>query len=194
MIVQLTGKLVYKSPTYTIIDVHGVGYGIKTSLHTFATLKNLETYTLLTHAYSKGDVHALYGFASQEEKHWFLQLINVNGVGPHTALTVLSSLNPSELAHVIAQNQVAVLKTVKGVGAKAAQRIVLELKDKLEQHIVESTTTPSESFTVDQEALSALTKLGLHPTAAVKALRSARQSHPENMDVEMLIKYALQVT
>ena len=194
MIVQLTGKLLHKHPTHVVIEVGGVAYEARISLYTFTAIKPFTEGTLFTYPYIKGDVQALYGFSSQGEKQWFLQLINVNGVGPRTALTVLSSLTPTELEQVIVHNQIDALKAIKGVGAKAAQRIVLELKDKLGQVMAQSTLDNPVLVVADQEALEALIKLGIHRTTAAKALRKVRQHHPDAMPVETLIKRALQVT
>ncbi len=192
MIVQLTGKLSYKSPTYVVIYVQDVGYGVKISLHTFTAIKAYETYTLFIYQYCKGDTHALYGFFDQEEKQWFSKLINVNGIGPSLALTVLSSLTTAELAQTIAQQQTGPLMAIKGIGKKAAQRIMIELKDKLSKADLEVDGAYASRFSADREAMAALIKLGIHATLAEKALKKVRQAHPEELAVEVLIKYALQ--
>lgn len=196
MIAQLTGQLLHKAPTHVIIDVGGVGYEVRISLHTFAAIKALARCQLLTYQYIKGDVLALYGFASLQEKQWFLHLINVNSVGPRTALTILSSLSPSELEQAIGNSQVGVLKTIKGIGDKAAQRIVLELQGKLGQGLTteEGTSAVLGPGTVEQEALAALIKLGIAQPAAAKALAKVRKAHPGEVSLEALIKQALQVS
>lgn len=195
MIAQLTGKLVHTSPTYTVIDVGGVGYEVRTSLTTFSKIKTRETCTLLIHQYIKGDVHVLYGFANSEEKEWFLYLIHVNSIGPRTALTILSSLSTSDLEQAIISNQTSVLKNIKGIGTKAAQRIVWELKDKIDQTGTGYPTIASDTapITVEQEALAALIKLGIGHAVAVKSLAKVRKEHPEEIALETLIKQALQV-
>ncbi len=195
MIVHLTGKLINKSPTHTVIDVSGVGYDVRISLSTFSAIKPLETCTLFTHQYIKGDVHTLYGFASMEEKHWFLHLINVNSVGPRTAMTVLSSLSPIELGETIVNNQVGILKGIKGIGDKAAQRIILELKDKLKHGLPvgDNTLAMQETNPVGQEALAALMKLGINKNVAEKAIAKVRSTHTD-VSLESLIKQALQVS
>ena len=190
MIVHLTGKLTHKTPTYLILDVGGIGYEVKISLHTFSHIKALETCTLFTHQYLKGDTHTLYGFASVEEKHWFLRLIDVNSVGPRTAMTILSSLHPRELQRTIASNQVGILKSIKGIGDKAAKRIVLEIKDKLtNEHAVEG----QEQEPIEREALAALMKLGISKAIAEKAIAKVRNTNTD-MSLELLIKQALQVS
>ena len=194
MIAHLKGQLVYKTPTHVIIDVGGVGYEVRISLHTFATIKELEHCQLFTYQYIKGDAHALYGFASLEEKQWFLHLINVNSVGPRTAMVILSSLNPAALSQAIINNQVAVLKSIKGIGDKAAQRIMLELQNKIKPGAagVEGMITTPGGTTTTQEALAALIKLGVLPATAEKAIAKVLKSHPDELSVETLIKEALQ--
>ncbi len=196
MIVHVTGKLIHKTPTHAVVEAGGLGYEIKISLHTFSAIKTLATCQLFTHQYIQGDVRALYGFSSMEEKHWFLHLINVNSVGPRTAMTILSSLSPLELEQVIINNQVSVLKSIKGIGDKAAQRIVLELKDKLGNNRASAAgnaVTLQETELIRQEALAALMKLGIGKAAAERAVAKVCSTHAE-VSLESLIKQALQVT
>jgi len=195
MIVHLTGKFTQKSPTHTVIDVGGVGYEVKISLHTFSTIKTWDTGMLLVHQYIKGDVHMLYGFATIEEKYWFIHLINVNSVGPRTAMTILSSLSPVELERTVMDNQVGVLKGIKGIGDKAAQRIILELKGTLTDSFVarDQPTAIHHTDLVVQEALTALNKLGISKHVAEKAITKAQKEHPEALPLETLIKKALQM-
>jgi holliday junction DNA helicase RuvA len=195
MIIHLTGNLIHKTPTSAVIDVGGIGYEVKISLYTFSTIKSLKTYTLLTHQYIKGDMHTLYGFANMEEKQWFLHLINVNSVGPRTAMTILSSLSPLELEQTIVNNQILVLKGIKGIGDKAAQRIILELKDKLGHRLPVGDNTPAMqgANSIGQEALAALMKLGISKPIAEKAIAKVRGTHVD-VSLESLIKQALQVS
>ena len=195
MIVHLNGQLIHKSPTYTVIEVGGIGYDVKISLYTFSAIKTLETCQLFTHQYIKGDVHTLYGFSSVEEKSWFLHLINVNSVGPRTAMTILSSLSPLELEQTIMNNQVGVLKGIKGIGDKAAQRIILELKGTLTDSLVagDHPAALRRPDLVAQEALTALIKLGVSKPVAEKAITKVHKEHPEELPLEALIKKALQV-
>ena len=196
MIVHLTGKFIHKTPTYTVIDIGGIGYEVKISLHTFSTIKPLATGQLFTHQYIKGDIHTLYGFASTEEKNWFLHLINVNSVGPRTAITILSSLSPVELEQTIVNHQVGVLQGIKGIGAKAAQRIILELKDRLGQKLSTdgNVVTTQGSDAIGQEALAALMKLGIGKSVAEKAIAKVRNTHVDTVSLETLIKQALQIS
>jgi holliday junction DNA helicase RuvA len=189
MIIHLTGNLIHKTPASAVIDVGGVGYEVKISLYTFSVIKSLKTYTLLTHQYIKGDVHTLYGFASMEEKQWFLHLINVNSVGPRTAMTILSSLSPLELEQTIVNNQVVVLKGIKGIGDKAAQRIILG------QGLSVGDNAPAMqgANSIGQEALAALMKLGISKPIAEKAIAKVRSAHGD-VSLESLIKQALQVS
>ena len=131
MIAHIEGKLVVKSPTYLVVDCSGVGYGINISLNTFEKIKNEEHIRILTHLAVKEDSHTLYGFADEEEKQLFLQLISVNGVGTNTARMILSSLKPNEIKSAITNGNWALLKTIKGIGPKTAQRIVIDLQDKI---------------------------------------------------------------
>ena len=196
MIAHLTGQLLYKAPTHIIIDVGGIGYEVRISLHTFSAIKTLTRCQVFTHLYIKGDVQALYGFVSLEEKQWFLHLINVNSVGPRTALTILSSLSPSELEQVIVSSQVGVLKAIKGIGDKAAQRIVLELQSKLRHDVTaaKGSLAALGPDSVAQEALAALVKLGIAQPVAEKALAKVRKAYPSEVSLEALIKQALQVS
>lgn len=196
MIAHLTGKLIHKSPTYVVIDVGGVGYDVKVSLNTFSKIKALEVCHVLIHQYIKGDTHTLYGFADMEEKHWFLHLIHVNSVGPRTTMTILSSLSPVELEQVIIGNQTNVLKRIKGIGDKAAQRIILELKGKMAHHSSADGTSLTRRGTIDtmgKEALAALVRLGINKTIAEKTITEVRSKDPA-LSLESLIKRALQVS
>ena len=195
MIVHLTGTLIHKTPTSTVIDIGGVGYDVKISLHTFSVIKTQETCQLFTNQYIKEDVHTLYGFASIEERQWFLNLINVNSVGPRTAITILSSLSPLELEQVIINNHLKVLKGIKGVGDKAAQRIILELRDKSKQELpaVDNILAQRGADLIQQEALAALIKLGISKNVAEKAIAKVCKLHTD-LSLEALIKQALQVS
>src|SRR5882762_7571392 len=131
MIAYLKGKLVHKEPTHVIVEVNGIGYQVGISLHTFSEIKDREDIRLSTYLHVREDAHILYGFASDSEKQMFQLLISVNGVGPNTALVVLSYLPPDELKSAIINESTEILQSVKGIGGKTAQRLILELKDKL---------------------------------------------------------------
>ena len=194
MIAYLNGRLVHKDPTYVLLEVSGIGYEVKISLHTYAALKDKEQCKILTYLHIKEDAHTLYGFGEGAEKRLFQHLISVSGIGPGTALMMLSSLNPSELESAIIHEDVRTLSGVKGIGAKTAQRVILELRDKVMKGEV---VTPSASFasaahtTVRQEALSALVTLGINRAAAEKTLDTLLKQHGNTLSLEQLIKFAL---
>ena len=131
MITHIRGRLVEKSPTAVVIDCNGVGYFINISLHTFSQLKDDESIKLLTHLQIKEDAHQLYGFATSMEREIFRLLISVSGIGPNTARTMLSSLTPKQIREGIAAEDVALIQSVKGIGLKTAQRVIIDLKDKI---------------------------------------------------------------
>ncbi len=133
MIAYLKGKLVHKDPTFVIIDISGVGYQVKISLQTYTKIKDEEHIMLLTYLHIKEDAHTLYGFKEEAEKKLFLNLTSISGVGPSTGLMILSSLSAEELETAIVSEDYRTIQNVKGVGAKTAQRIVLELKDKIKK-------------------------------------------------------------
>lgn len=182
-----------KSPTYLVVDCSGVGYGINISLNTFEKIKNEEHIRILTHLAVKEDSHTLYGFADEEEKQLFLQLISVNGVGTNTARMILSSLKPNEIKSAITNGNWALLKTIKGIGPKTAQRIVIDLQDKIIK--TENTGSMSVSFsenTVSVEALAALVMLGFSKSEAEKGIIKIKQQYP-NSTVEELVKNTLKI-
>ncbi|WP_017732049.1 Holliday junction branch migration protein RuvA [Nafulsella turpanensis] len=194
MIAYLQGKLAYKEPTRLIMDVQGIGYEVKISLHTYAALKEEENCRLFTYLHIKEDAHTLFGFKELAEKKMFLDLISISGVGPGTGLMILSSLNPEELQQAILNEEVRTIQAVKGVGAKTAQRIILELKDKIgksDSLMASSSITAPSHNTVRNEALSALVTLGINRSVAEKNLNTILKSRSENISLEELIKLAL---
>ncbi|CAH2560136.1 Holliday junction branch migration protein RuvA [Cardinium endosymbiont of Oedothorax gibbosus] len=194
MIAQLIGKLLHKEPTYVILDVGGVGYGLHISLYTFDQIKALNSCTLLTVMQVKGETSTLYGFYTIEEKSWWFHLISVSSIGPKTALTILSSLTPSALHKAILSKDARLLTAIKGVGAKAAQRLILELSDKAQKlDYIQDVAFPQPTENkVDQDAVMALTKLGLTPKVAEKAIATVREQVYTPLTLEELIKKALQ--
>ncbi|AXI23856.1 Holliday junction DNA helicase RuvA [Cardinium endosymbiont of Sogatella furcifera] len=194
MIAQLIGKLLYKEPTYVILDVGGVGYGLHISLYTFDQIKDLAHCTLLTVMQVKSEASTLYGFYTLEEKAWWLHLVSVSSIGPKTALTVLSSLTPAALHKAILGKDTRLLTSIKGVGAKAAQRLILELSDKAQKlAYIQDTVCPQPTDNkVDQDAIMALTKLGLTQKVAEKAIATVREQVSTPLTLEVLIKKALQ--
>jgi holliday junction DNA helicase RuvA len=193
MITYLQGRLAYKDPTHVIIDVHGVGYHVNISLQTYAQIKNEENCKLLTHFHVKEDSHTLYGFATAGERAMFLNLISITGVGPSTGMMVLSSLSSEELRKAILQEDVRVIQGVKGIGGKTAQRIILELRDKMRKPGEEELGVPlvGAHNTMRAEALSALTTLGIAKSAAEKSIDIALKSSGNTITLEELIKHAL---
>jgi len=193
MITYLRGKLVEKDPTYVIIDIQGVGYFVKISLNTFSAIKEMNEVLIHTHLHIREDAHTLFGFSEMAEKKRFLDLISINGVGATTAMMVLSSLNPSELQQAIVNEQVNVIKGVKGIGQKTAQRIVLELKDKMikEGWEEKSLESPKISNTLQNEALSALITLGISRSGAQKSIDAIVKEFGQEIKLEELIKQAL---
>ncbi len=194
MITYLKGKLAYKDPTHVIVDVGGVGYEVKISLNTYSQIKDKEDLLINTYLHVKEDSHTLFGFYEQSEKKRFLDLLSINGVGPSTALMILSSLDAKELQAAIAQEDVATIQRVKGIGGKTAQRIVLELKDKMKKEgLLDKTTEIAPNFdnTLKNEALSALTTLGINKSVADKTINSIMKEYGEEIKLEELIKQAL---
>lgn len=193
MIAYIDGKLTYKDPTYVIIDVQGVGYQIKISLNTFAKLTEGERCKLHTFLHVKEDAHTLYGFAELAEKNVFLNLISISGVGPGTALMIVSSLTVQEFQQAIVREDVRTIQQVKGIGGKTAQRIILELKDKFKKDALVdvSNLTLVAHNTNRNEALSALITLGFARTVAEKTLDTIIKREGNDLSVEELIKSAL---
>ncbi|EMR04545.1 Holliday junction branch migration protein RuvA [Cesiribacter andamanensis] len=195
MIAYLNGRLVHKDPTHVLLEVNGIGYEVKISLNTYAALKDREQCKLLTWLHIKEDAHTLYGFQDGAEKRLFLHLISVSGVGPGTALMMLSSLKPAEIESAIIHDDARTLSAVKGIGAKTAQRLILELRDKVLKGEVVSPSTaslsPASHNTTRQEALSALVTLGINRAAAEKNLDSILKQHGTTLSLEELIKLAL---
>ena len=193
MIAFLKGRLVHREPTFVIIDVNGVGYHCNISLHTFSDIKEQESIMLHTHLNIREDAHILYGFSTETEKRLFQLLISVNGVGPSTAIVMLSYLNSNELRSAIVREDAATLQAVKGIGGKTAQRVIIELKDKLKKESLEDTLTiPLGSHnTVRAEALSALLTLGLPKAAAEKSVDEILKKSGNTITLEDLVKQAL---
>ena len=195
MIAYLSGRLVYKDPTYVIIDVGGIGYQVKISLQTYSTLKDEEQIRLLTFLHIKEDAHTLYGFKEEAEKRLFLLLISITGVGPNTGLMILSSLNTAEIEHAILSGDVATIQAVKGIGTKTAQRIILELKDKVGKSGNSDLSTPlgflKTSNKVREEALQALITLGFQKAVAEKNIALILKKTNGEISLEDLIKASL---
>ncbi|GAB2615955.1 Holliday junction branch migration protein RuvA [Belliella aquatica] len=199
MISYLKGKLVFKDPTFVIIDISGIGYHVKISLQTYSKIKDEEQVMLLTFLHIKEDAHTLYGFKEEAEKKLFLNLISISGVGPNTGLMILSSLSSEELETAIIQEDFKTIQNVKGVGVKTAQRIVLELKDKVKKDSILDLSTSSTGFLhqnnkVKEEALQALITLGFPKATAEKNIAAILKKTGSEISLEDLIKASLKST
>ena len=191
MIHHINGRLVEKAPTHAIIEAGGVGYFINISLLTYSKLKATEACMLYTHLSVKEDSHTLYGFAEKTEREIFRKLISVNGVGATTARIMLSSLTSDEITAAIISGDVDTLKSIKGIGTKSAQRIIVDLKDKLGKiEGLEENILTFNNNTHKDEALSALLALGFTKNVVEKVLIKVLKAQPD-LDVEGLIKGAL---
>jgi len=191
MITQLQGKLVEKNPTNVVIDCNGVGYFVNISLNTYAALPEGEVIKLYTYLQIKEDTHTLYGFLTKAEREVFVLLISVSGVGAGTARTMLSSLTAAQVRNAIVNGEVATIQSVKGIGAKTAQRVVLDLKDKMLKLQDFADAPISAVSTHKEEALAALEVLGFVRKQAEKVVDKIVQAAPDSLSVEDIIKQAL---
>mgnify|MGYP000592394816 CR=1 FL=1 len=190
MITQIRGKLVEKNPTHVVVDCNGVGYLLHVSLNTFASLPDSEAVILYTHLSIREDAHTLFGFISKTEREVFKLLISVSGVGPSIARTMCSSMTSEEIQHAIASNNIAVIQSVKGIGLKTAQRVIVDLKDKILKTFDMDEISESPSNTNKDEALSALEVLGFNRKQSEKVIAAVLKDNPD-ATLEKLIKLAL---
>jgi len=190
MIAQIRGRLIEKTPTYAIIDCNGVGYQLNISLNTFGKIGSEENCKLYTQMIVREDAQLLYGFFDQTEKKLFQLLISVSGVGASTALTVLSAGSPTEVSEAIISGDVSWFKSVKGIGPKSAQRIIIDLKDKVGATLESDNISGTGDNTVKEEALSALVMLGFNKNQAEKTIGRILKSNSD-YGVEEVIKQAL---
>jgi Holliday junction DNA helicase RuvA len=191
MINHLRGKLVEKNPTYAVVECAGVGYFVNISLQTFSALPDSESIHLYTHLIVKEDAHTLYGFHSQLEREVFRLLISVSGVGPSTGRMMISSLEPKEIQQGIVDGDVGLIQSVKGIGAKTAQRIILDLRDKImKTYQMESESLVTADLSSKEEALSALEVLGFNAKQSEKVIVKLLKEDPD-LNVEQIIKKAL---
>lgn len=191
MIAFLRGRFVKKSPATVQVDVNGVGYEVNISLHTYSKVQEMEEGVLLTHLLVREDAHILFGFFDVQEKEMFLQLLGVSGVGASTARVMLSYMKPEELSRAIVQGNAKLLESIKGIGRKTAERIILELRDKLGKQPADLNISGFKGNTLQSDALNALIALGIGRQAADTALQKVLAQNPE-LGVEALIKKALQ--
>lgn len=190
MITHIEGKLMEKNPTDVVVDCNGVGYFLNISLHTFSQIPNTEKVKLYTQLLVREDSHTLYGFSSVEEREVFNLLISVSGVGASTARTMLSSLSPELVRDAIISEDIVTIQSVKGIGTKTAQRVVLDLKDKIIKVYGSLPNSSKSSNTNRNEALSALETLGFARKQAEKACDNVLKNHPQ-ATIEEIIKQAL---
>ena len=191
MIAYLSGKFSYKNPAVVYVDVHGIGYEVNISLNTWSHIQKLTEGKLYTYLQIKEDAHTLFGFYDTLEKEMFVMLISVSGVGAATARMMLSNMKPVEISKAIMQNNAGLLESVKGIGRKTAERLVLELKDKISKL---STISPGDSSggnTLERDALNALVALGIARPFAEQAIKKIVISDPTIHTLEELIKKAL---
>lgn len=190
MITHINGKLVEKNPNNVIIECGGLGYTLPISLQTFSNIPDRENIKLFTHLTIREDAHILYGFIDKTEREIFRLLISVSGVGPSTAMTMLSSMDCKEIQYAIASDDVEKIKSVKGIGIKTAQRVIVDLKDKILKTFDILEETSISNNTIKNEALSALEVLGFNRKKIDKAIQVILQDSP-NISLEELIKKAL---
>ncbi|HWS59687.1 MAG TPA: Holliday junction branch migration protein RuvA [Flavobacterium sp.] len=190
MIAHLQGKLVEKSPTQVVIDCGGVGYHVNISLHTFSLLPATDYIKLFTHLQVKEDSHTLFGFVEKSEREIFKLLLSVSGIGASIARTMLSSLDPKQITNAIASGDVVTIQSIKGIGSKTAQRVILDLKEKVLKLYDLDEVSMSKSNTNRDEALSALEVLGFVRKTSERVVEKIIKETPES-SVESIIKQAL---
>lgn len=197
MIEYIKGEIAELGPANAVIDCNGLGYGINISLNTYTAIQNKKECKLYIYEAIREDAYILYGFADKQERELFLLLISVSGIGGNTARMILSALTPSEIINVISTENATALKSVKGIGLKTAQRIIVDLKDKIKTGSVSANAatlqglnTPTAYVEVQEEAIAALTMLGFAPAASQKVVVSILKEEP-TMPVEQVIKSAL---
>lgn len=187
----ISGKIISKSATHIVLDCDGVGYSINISLNTFSQIKEGQQCKIYVHLSIKEDAHTFYGFADENERRLFRNLITVSGIGASTARMMLSSMTPVEIEQAIVTGNAPILQNIKGIGAKSAQRIIIDLKDKIRKSSDFSLLTIPQHNTIREEALSALITLGFAKNAAEKSVDQVFKTKGTNVSVEELIKAAL---
>ena len=190
MIAHLQGKLVEKSPTHVVIDCGGLGYHVNISLHTYSLLPATDFIKLFTHLQIKEDAHTLFGFVEKSEREIFKLLLSVSGIGASIARTMLSSLDPKQITNAIASGDVVTIQSIKGIGSKTAQRVILDLKEKVLKLYDLDEVSMSQNNTNRDEALSALEVLGFVRKASERIVEKIIKEAPEST-VEYIIKQAL---
>ena len=192
MIDYITGTVTELNPAFAVVECNGIGYGINISLNTFSALEKDTSCRILIHEAIREDAHLLYGFATADERDLFRQLITVSGVGAGTARMMLSSVTPSDLREAIISGNVAILKGVKGIGLKTAQRIIVDLKDKIGKHAVSGEILAFSDNTAREEALSALVMLGFARSSVSKVIDNLLREN-KKLQVEEIVRKALKL-
>lgn len=192
MIDYITGTVTELNPAFAVVECNGIGYGINISLNTFSALEKDTSCRILIHEAIREDAHLLYGFATADERDLFRQLITVSGVGAGTARMMLSSVTPSDLREAIISGNVAILKGVKGIGLKTAQRIIVDLKDKIGKHAGSGEILAFSDNTSREEALSALVMLGFARSSASKVIDNILREN-KKLQVEEIVRKALKL-
>ncbi len=190
MITHLHGKITEKTPTHVVIECNGVGYFVKISLNTFSVIPNDGTIKLYTQLQIREDAHTLYGFNQRQEREMFNHLISVSGIGANTAILMLSAMSADEIANAIVNDQVDIIKSIKGIGLKTAQRVIVDLKSKMEKVEFSSENIFTSNNTNKFEALTALSALGFDKKKAELAINKVMT---DDQSVEDLIKQALRI-
>lgn len=190
MIAHLNGRLIEKNPTSIIVECGGIGYEVKISLNTFGKIGSEESIKIYTQFVVREDAQLLYGFADSIEREMFNHLVSVSGIGPNTAMIMLSSLVPEEIAHAIQSEDVRTIQGIKGIGAKTAQRVIVDLKDKMLKMTFSSENIFTANNTNHFDALTALVSLGFDKKTAEKAIDKVSTG---DQSVEQLIKEALKI-
>ena len=193
MIAFLRGEFVHKTPALVHLETGGVGYELQISLNTYSRIQNLEKGVLLTYLHIREDAHILYGFFDMAEKELFILLISVSGVGASTARMMLSSMKPEEITRAILQGNTRQLESIKGIGKKSAERIILELRDKVGKGAAETNISSLINNTLEQDALNALVTLGIARPAAEQAIKKIINEASAAEKVEDIIKKALKL-
>jgi holliday junction DNA helicase RuvA len=192
MFEYINGKISEITPTYVVLEASGVGYFINISLYSYTEIQKLTECRIYLHQVIREDAHVLFGFYSKSEREIFRQLISVSGIGANTARMMLSSLSPYEIQHAIVEENVNILKNIKGIGAKSAERIIVDLKDKIGKVSEEHEIFTLKDNTIEEEALSALVLLGFNKNAVKKAIQKIL-TQDRSLSVEEVIKAALKI-
>lgn len=191
MIAFVRGKFVRKTPAVVWVDANGVGYELQISLNTYSSIQSADSGQLYTYFHIREDAQILYGFFEEAEKNLFIQLISVSGVGAATARMMLSSMKPAEIVRAITEGNVKLLESIKGIGKKSAERIVLELRDKVSKSVFDLNISTLKNNSLEQDALNALIALGIARPIGEQAIQRALKADPTLEKIEDVIKKAL---